>query len=68
MPLFLYIFLFLLQYVHSYNHSLITFADALLHIFIAAPPWGAEPRFELRPALQQASALPTELHFTTKNL
>jgi hypothetical protein len=25
------------------------------------PPWDAEPRFELRPALQQADALPTEL-------
>ncbi len=28
------------------------------------PPWGAEPRFELGPALQQASALPTEPHCT----
>jgi hypothetical protein len=36
MPLFLYIFIFLLQYIHSYYHSLITFAEALLHIFIAA--------------------------------
>jgi hypothetical protein len=26
----------------------------------AEPPWGAEPRFELGPALQQASALPTK--------
>ncbi len=25
----------------------------------AEPPWGAKPRFELGPALQQASALPT---------
>jgi len=25
------------------------------------PPWGAEPRFELGPAIQQASALPIEL-------
>jgi hypothetical protein len=25
------------------------------------PPWDAEPRFELGPALQQADALPTEL-------
>jgi hypothetical protein len=30
----------------------------------AEPPWGAEPRFELGPALQQASALPTEPHCT----
>jgi len=28
------------------------------------PPWDAEPRFELGPALQQASALPTEQHCT----
>ncbi len=26
----------------------------------AEPPWGAEKRFELGPALQQASALPTK--------
>jgi len=25
------------------------------------PPWGAEPRFELGPAIQQADALPTDL-------
>ncbi len=36
MPLFLCIFIILLQYIHSYNHLLITFAEALLHIFIAA--------------------------------
>ncbi len=29
-----------------------------LHLF--SIPWGAEPRFELGPALQQASALPTK--------
>jgi hypothetical protein len=34
--LFLYIFIFLLQYIDSYNHSLITVAEALLHVFIAA--------------------------------
>jgi hypothetical protein len=33
--LFVY-FIFLLQYIHSYNHSLITFVEALLHVFIAA--------------------------------
>jgi hypothetical protein len=60
MPLFLYIFIFLLQYIYSYHHSLITFAEALLYFFIAigsvdgtslSPSWGAEPRFELGPAL-----------------
>ncbi len=50
------IFIFLLQYIQSYNHSLITFAEALLQIFIylqaqwAEPPWDADPRFELGPA------------------
>ena len=41
MPLFLYIY----SHIHSYNHLLITFAEALLYIFIAAG--GAKPRFEL---------------------
>ncbi len=36
MPLFKYIYIFLLQYIHSYNHSLITFAEGLFHIFKAA--------------------------------
>ncbi len=40
MTLFLYIFIFLLQYIHSYNHLLITFAEALLHIFMAADSVG----------------------------
>jgi hypothetical protein len=34
--LFVYFFIFLLQYIHLYNHSNITFAEVLLHIFIAA--------------------------------
>ncbi len=41
MPLFLYFFfIFLLQHIHSYSHSLITFAEALLHMFIAASSEG----------------------------
>jgi hypothetical protein len=70
MPLFLYIYIFLLQYIHSYNHSLITFAETLLHIFLAAGSWPEPPwvpsRFELGPALLQASALPSELRCTLK--
>jgi hypothetical protein len=31
------------------------------------PPWGAGPRFEPGPALQQASALPSELRCTLKS-
>jgi hypothetical protein len=34
--LYLYIYFSFLQYVHSYNHSFITFAEAHLHIFTAA--------------------------------
>jgi hypothetical protein len=65
------LFIFLLQYIHSYNHSLITFAEAHFHIFTAAgsvggTTWGAEPRFELGPALQQASVLPSELRCTRR--
>ncbi len=62
MPLFFLYLFFFLHYIHSYNHSLI-FAEALLHIFIAAGSVGgtskgvAEPRFELGAALQQVSAL-----------
>ncbi len=40
MPFSSFIFAFLLQYIYSYNHSLITFAEALLHIFIAADSVG----------------------------
>ncbi len=32
------------------------------------PPWDAEPRYELGPALQQADALPTELRRIRLNL
>ncbi len=53
----------------KYSH-LSPFAEASLHFLIELvlseekPPWGAELRFELRPALQHASAPPTELHWT----
>ncbi len=72
MPLFLYLFVF------RYNRYI--FTSFIHHSFInirwgpsissqlsaqwVEPPWGAEPRFELGPALQQASALPTEPHCT----
>jgi hypothetical protein len=50
-----------IQYIHFHP-----FAEASLLFFIACfaqrekPPWGAEPGFELGPAIQQASALPAE--------
>jgi hypothetical protein len=51
--------------MQSFTH---TFAEALLHIFIAAGSvggtWGAEPKFELGPAIQQASALLSVLRCT----
>jgi len=72
MPLFLK---FIIFDIHSYNT--ITHPFILYHsprpIFLyphrvfaqqEEPPWGAEPRFELGPALQQADALPTELRRT----
>ncbi len=55
MPLFLHLFIF---------YTIDTFLNIRLRpisIFSQlSPPWGAEPGFELKPALQQASALPTE--------
>jgi len=40
------------------------------HVFTqqGEPPWDAEPRFELGPALQQADALPTELRRISFNM
>jgi hypothetical protein len=67
--LFAFIFLYAVDTIihHSFIHK-----HSLRPIFIssrlstqwAEPPWGAEPRFKLGPALQQASALPTEPHCT----
>ncbi len=59
------IFIFLFQYIHSYNHSFITFAEVIyicskLQAQWAEPPWSAETRLELGPSLQQASSLPSE--------
>ncbi len=50
---------------HSFIHSLrpISISSQLSAQWVE-PPWGAEPRFELGPALQQASALPSEPHCT----
>ncbi len=63
---------------HFFNHllfltSFITCSEArvLGHRFLAQqekPPRDAEPRIELRPALQQANALPTELRRTLTEL
>jgi hypothetical protein len=67
--LFAFIFLYTIQYIHScIIHSSFIHKHSLRPISIfsqlsaqwAEPPWGAEPRFELGPALQKASALPTE--------
>jgi hypothetical protein len=72
MPLFL-IFIFFNN--HSYStiiHSFILHHSPkpvflYPHRFFAQqekPPWGAEPRIKLGPALQQADALPNELRRT----
>ncbi len=57
MPLF-FIYFYFIQ--HSYNHSR-TYAQW------AEPPWGADLRLELGPALQQAGALPSEPGRTLKS-
>jgi hypothetical protein len=74
MQLFSFILKFYITYIHSITciqsiHPSL-FAEAPLHLFIAGqgqwekPSWGAEPRIDLEPALQQANALPTELRCT----
>ncbi len=68
-----YTFLFVtIQYVHSYNHSFITFAEA--HIYscrLSRRNLHGVPSQDSNsgwPALQQASALPSELRFTLSEL
>ncbi len=66
MPLFLHLFFFYTLYAfihHSFvhKHSLSPISiSSQLQAHWAEPPWGAEPRFELGPAFEQASALPTK--------
>ncbi len=55
------------KYKHWYKEPFITFAVAHLHIFTDADsvgglPWGAEPRFELKSALQHA--MPVHYHLS----
>ncbi len=66
MPLLLYIYFSVtIHTVLAYSYSLLTFAEVLLHIFTAAGLVGGTSLwFELGPALQQASALPSELRCT----
>ncbi len=61
LPLFIYLALFT-PYIHLFQ-----FAEASLLFLFAQrekPPSGVEPGFELGPAIQQASALPTKPHCT----
>jgi hypothetical protein len=50
----------------SFNHpsrfaeACLLVSSSLLRSTRVEPPWGAEPRIELWPALQQADALPTD--------
>jgi hypothetical protein len=71
MPLFLFIFhIFFITYIHSFHIHTIHLSIAIRwglspypHCLKAQwedPPYGAEPRIELGPALQQADVLPTE--------
>jgi hypothetical protein len=69
-------YFYFIQYIHSYiHHSTFIHKHSLRPISMssqqpaqwAEPPWGAEPRFELGPALQQASALPSKPRCTLNN-
>ncbi len=54
-----------IQYIHSFI-SIRRGTSPFLHCLLAQrekPPRGAEPRFELGPAIQLASALPTQPRF-----
>jgi hypothetical protein len=67
--LFAFIFLYTVDtFIHHsfiHKHSLRPISiSSQLSAQWAELPMGAEPRFELGPALQQASALPTEPHCT----
>ncbi len=68
LPLFLLIFILVHTFIVTfiqYNHQS-SFAEAFLHFLLCffslrgKPPWGAKPRFELGPALQQATRHPIE--------
>ncbi len=70
LPLIFIYFVFISTHMHSHIHTiwssvfirrgLSPFSSFLLRSGGKKPPRVAEPRFELEPALQQASALPTE--------
>jgi hypothetical protein len=69
MPLFLKFIIFLHSFI-QYNHTPFILHHSLRPVFLTPhrvfaqqgePPWDAETRFELGPALQQADALPTGL-------
>jgi hypothetical protein len=57
--LFIYLSFYNTYMTSIYNHSFIIFTEADLHIF-----YGSEPRFEIGPALRQASAITSELGST----
>jgi hypothetical protein len=58
-PLIFCLFLKFLQCI-QYIRSIIFIIYSSLVSSVGKPPWGAIPRIELKPALQQADALPTE--------
>ncbi len=71
----LFILSFSFTYIYSHIHIVRLFLSIrrghspFLHCLLLRgkkPPWGAEPRFQLRPAIHQASELPTELRCTLR--
>jgi hypothetical protein len=63
MPLlYLYIKYIHTSFIHKHSLRPISISSQLLAQW-AKPPWGAEPRFEQGPALQQAIRLPKKLRY-----
>jgi hypothetical protein len=64
-------FLFTIFSYNTFIHTSIRRGSILFpHCYLLSrgPPWGAEPGFELGPAVQQADALLTELRRTLTEL
>jgi hypothetical protein len=56
----------IIYYIHAIHHIQTVHSSIVIRRSSSpSPPWVAEPRIELGPALQQADALSTELRHTT---
>jgi Na+-transporting methylmalonyl-CoA/oxaloacetate decarboxylase gamma subunit len=76
-PLFLFILIFCIRYsfyhIHTVHSSVVIRQGSSpsphrWSVQREKPPWGAKPRIELGPVLEQAEELPTELRHTLTEL